>query len=181
MRIYELLNQSTQQQLDPGRKPNPNQEDDQDGKFDADKVDGSLQDIAQNVQDQDAQPDLPSGAEQNPPELDDNNVQPLDSALMGQIQNLPYVSRYKYDEKSPMNPMNIAAMSVADLNGMMNMVRVKIQATTMRDQVGVDDDTDMQFYTDLRKFINTVLKFKKTSTKAQRAAQNPTPPYQRRR
>jgi hypothetical protein len=178
MRLYELLNQSTRQQLDsPGQD---NQEDDQQGKFDADRVDSSLQDVAQQVDDQDAQPDLPSGSEQEQPELDDQNVKPIDSALMGRIQNLPYASRYQFDDKSALNPLKIAGMQISDLNNLANMVRFKMQATMMRDRIGADQDTDMQFYNDLLKFINTVRTFKKTNTKAQTTAHNAIPAYQSR-
>lgn len=177
MRIFELLNQSPAQQVDPNT---PNPEDDQDGKFDADKVDNSLQDVAQSVQDRDAQPDLPPGGEQPDPALDDQNAKPIDSALLGQIRNLPYSTRYQFDDNSPLNPLRLAGMEVQDLKGVLNMVRFKMQMTMMRDQVGADEDTDMSFYNDLTQFINMIMNFKKSNTKAQLAQTNPSPPYQTR-
>lgn len=175
MRIFELLNQSAAQQLDPNH---PNPEDDQNGKFDADQVDNSLQDIAQTVQDRDAQPDLPAGAEQQDPGLDDDNAKPIDSALLGQIRNLPYATKYQYDDNEPLNPLRIAGMDIAQLSNLDNKVRFKMQMATVRDQVGTDDDNDMEWYNDLARFVNTVKNFKKTNTKAQLAQSNPTPSYQ---
>lgn len=189
MRLYELLSQSTQQQLDqldkqqsqqvPGETdPSAQGEDDGQGKFDADKVDGSLKDVAQSVDDQNAQPDMPSGMPSQAPELDDNNVKPIDAALLGQIKNLPFSSKYNFKENSPIAPLKIAAMSVADLGNLRNMVRYKIQQKTMSDRVGLDDDVDMQFYNDMLKFTNSVLKFKKTNTSAQLGGIRPAPSYQ---
>jgi hypothetical protein len=188
MRIYELLSQSTQQQLDsldkqqqpPGLDPDQSAQDEDDGqgKFDANKVDGHLQDVAQSVQDKDAQPDPFGGQEQQPEELDQQNVKPIDSALLGQIKNLPFSTRYEFKENSPLNPLNIAAMSLADLGNLSNMVRFKMQNKTMQDRIGLEDDIDMQFYTDLLKFINTVNKFKKTNTSSQLAGIRPGPSYQ---
>ncbi len=190
MKIFELLSQSTQQQLDqagkqqsqqvPGLNPDSSAqaEDDGQGKFDADKVDGSLQDIAQSVQDKDAQPDVPSGGEAQDPALDNSNVKPIDSALLSQIKNLSFSTKYDFKDNSPINPLNIAAMSLADLSNLNNMVRWKMQLKTVQDRVGLDDDIDMQFYTDLIKFTNTVMKFKKTNTSSQLAGIKPAPSYQ---
>lgn len=188
MKIFELLSQSTQQQLNaldnqnqpPGNNPDQSaeQEDDSQGKFDPNKVDNSLKDIAQSVDDQDAQPEPMGGSDQTAPSLDNQNVKPIDSALLGQIKNLPFATRYQFDDKSPLSPLNIAAMSLSDLTNLKNMVRFKVQQRTMQDRVGLDDDVDMQFYADLLNFINVVMNFKKTGTSAQLASIRPSPPYQ---
>jgi hypothetical protein len=192
MRLFELLSQNYQQQLDqldqqqqqqnqqpPGlADQSADQEDDGQGKFDADKVDSSLKDIAQSANDQNAQPDLPAGAEGQPEELDNQNVKPIDSALMSQIKNLPYSTRYPWNDNDPLHPLKIAAMSLADLSNLKNMVNYKIQARSIQNRVGLDDDIDMQFYIDLLKLVNTVMKFKKTSTSAQLASVRPSPSYQ---
>jgi len=51
MRIYEVLNQPP---VPP--QPGQNDEDDEQGKFDADKVDQNLQGISQDINDQNAMP-----------------------------------------------------------------------------------------------------------------------------
>lgn len=189
MRLYELLSQSTQQQLDqidqqnqkqvPGQAdPSAQGEDDGEGKFDADKVDSSLKDVAQSVDDQNAQPDMPGGMPQNPPQLDDQNVKPIDAALLGQIKNLPYSSKYKFKGNSPIAPLKIAALSLSDLSNLRNMIRFKIQETSISDRVGLDDDGGMQFLNDILNFTNTVMKFKKTNTSAQLGGIRPAPAYQ---
>jgi hypothetical protein len=187
MRIYELLSQSFQQQLDqldnqqpPGNNPDPSaeQEDDSQGKFDANKVQDNLQDVAAQASDQNAQPEPVGGTSDQQPSLDHSNVKPIDSALLGQIKNLPFATKYQFDDNAPLNPLNIAAMSLADLMNLKNMVRFKIQQRSMQDRVGQDDDIDMQFYSDLLKFINTVNKFKKSNTSAQLAQIRPGPSYQ---
>jgi hypothetical protein len=196
MRLYELLSKNAEDQLNqlnqpqqqqvPGADPDASaqEEDDGQGKFDADKVQNSLQDVAQSVNDQNAQPDLPAGAEQTDPALSDDNVKPIDSALLSQIKNLPFASKYKFSNNAPLAPLKIAAMSVADLGNLRNMVRYKIQmATIQENKISLDednsgDDTDMQFYIDLLKFINTVTKFKTTNTSTQLSAYRSAPAYQ---
>lgn len=181
MKIFELLNPQAQNQLqdldqtDPQTEQNP--EDDSQGKFDANKVDQNLQDIAQNVDDQNAQPE-PQGTPTEPPELDDQNVQPIDDALLQQVKNLPYVTKYNVKDKSPLSPMKISGMQVQDLSSLKDMVRFKIQNTMMKNQVGLADDPDMEYYSDLLRFVNTVMTFKKSNTKAQMAKTSPTPAYQ---
>lgn len=176
MRIFELLNPQAQQKLsalDQGQNPG----EDAQGKFDASQVDANLQDIAQGANDQNAQPDLPQGAETPPPELDNQNTKPLDDALLGQLKKLPY-NRYPVDDKSPISVMNIAQMELDDLSSLKNQVIFKSQMTSMKDKVGLDENEDLEFYNDLLKVINTVMQFKTSNTKAQLAQTNPTPSYQ---
>lgn len=167
MRIYEILNQ----------QPGQNDEDDAQGKFDADKVDKNLQDVANNVDDEQAQPDPQSSSQVQPPELDDKNTKPIDSSLLSQIKSLPYTKKYNFDDNSPLNPMQLAAKSVEDLTYDQAKVHYKMQLLTMQGQVGMDDNKTMEFCNDLMRMINTILHFKKTSTRAQLAATNPSPPY----
>ena len=174
MKIYELLNQPHQQVSQPGM----NDEDDEQGKFDADKVDSNLQDVSNQIDDQDAQPAPMGGQPPDPPELDNQNPKPIDSALLSQIKSLPYAKTYDFDDNSPLNPLKIAAMTVEDLSYLQAKVRYKMQLLTMHDQVGMEDDKTMVFCTDLMRFINTVMHFKKSNTKSQLAASNPSPPYQ---
>jgi len=188
MKLYELLSQSTQQeldQLDPQQNQQPpgladqsaQQEDDGQGKFDPNKVDSSLKDVAQSVDDQNAQPDMPSGAEAEPPELDQQNVKPIDSALMSQIKNLPY-TKYPFPENGKLAPLKIAAMSLADLSNLKNMTRYKIQAKSLSGDFGSNDSIDLKFYNDLIDFTNTVMKFKKGNTSSQLSGTCPAPSYQ---
>lgn len=181
MKIFELLNQNAQQPVDPEAQDqnNPqNAEDDGSGKFDAGKVDQNLQDLAQGVQDQNAQPEPPGGSQPDPEELDNNNVKPIDDALLQQIKTQPYVTKYNVKDSSPISPINIAGLQVADLSNLKNMVRYKIQTTVMKNQVGLDDDPAMEYYSDLLRYVNTVTSFKTTSTKAQMAQTIPAPSYQ---
>ena len=178
MKIFELLNPNAQQQLQDVDQQGQNPEDDAQGKFDATKVDSHLQDIAQGVGDENAQPELPQGAQGEPPELDNQNPQPIDDALLAQIKNLPYATKWDQKDKSPISPLKIAGMQLADLSNLKNMVRYKIQLTTMKNSVGSDDDPAMEYYGDLLKFVNTVMAFKKSNTKTQLAQTNPTPAYQ---
>lgn len=189
MKIFELLNQNSNQSLDPetqnqidnwwknGQNPS-NPEDDEQGKFDTNKVDQNLQDIAQQTQDGNAQPELPGGAPETPPELDSQNVQPIDDALLQQIKNQAYVTKYDVKDNSPISPLKIAGMQLPDLANLRNMVRFKIQSTMMKHQIGLDDDPAMEYYSDLLRFVNTVMTFKTSDTKSQLAKINPTPAYQ---
>jgi len=181
MKIFELLNPNAQQQLqnldqDPNQGPNP--EDDAQGKFDANKVDSHLQDIAQGIGDENAQPEIPQGAEGEPPELDNQNPQPIDDALIAATKNLPYATNWPHKDKDKTSPMNILGMQLADLSNLKNMVRYKIQILTMKNSVGNNENKDMEYYGDLLKFVNTVTAFKRSNTKTQLAQTNPTPAYQ---
>lgn len=183
MKIFELMNTYPNQKIpDPDQamqSQGQNPGEDQQGKFDANQVDQNLQDIAQNVGDQNAQPDLPQGAEpEQPPELDDANIQPIDDALLSQIKSQPYVTKWNVTEKSPISPLKIAKMDTQELSSLRNLIRFKIQTTTLQDQVGLDDNSNMEYYNDLRQFVDTILRFKKTNTKAQLAKTNPTPSFQ---
>lgn len=189
MKIFELLNQNTNQAVDPEAQDQQNKwkngatpggtGDDTQGKFDADDVDQGLQDLATQTQDQNAQPEPPGGsAQQIEPELDNDNVQPIDDALLQQIKNQPYVTKYNVKDSSPISPLKIASMQLPDLANLKNMVRFKIQATMMQNRVGLDDDPTMEYCSDLLRYINTVSAFKTTNTKTQLAQINPTPYYQ---
>jgi hypothetical protein len=177
MRLFELLNQNTQ---DPSAADADSEEDDQ-GKFDAGKVDQNLQDIAQGVGDENAQPDLPMGAQAQPPELDPSNMKPLDDALIAQIKSMPYVTNNKFDSKSKLAPLKIAAMKIQELSSLKDMVRYKMQMATMSANPGLDDDDTMEYYNNLLRFVNTILAFKKSNTKSQMAQYNQTPSYQQQR
>jgi hypothetical protein len=172
MKIFELLNQPEPQ------SSQPEQDDDEDdqGKFDAGKVDQNLQDISQQVDDQQAQPAQPN--EPPPPELDDMNVKPIDSALLSQIRSLPYTKKYVFDDESSLNPIKISSMQVEELSSLLSKTRYKMQLIMMRDQIGTDDNKNMEFCSDLIQFINAVMKFKKTNTSAQLQQFRSAPPYQ---
>jgi hypothetical protein len=171
MKIFELLNQAQAQQ------PGQNDEDDSQGKFDANKVDQNLQDVANNVDDEQAQPEPQSSQQAKPTELDDQNTKPIDAALLSQIKSLPYSKKYNFKDNDPLNPMQLMAKPVEELTQDQSRVRYKMQLLTMKDQVGLEDNKDMEFCVDLAKVINTILHFKKTNTSAQLAAINPSPPY----
>lgn len=176
MRLFELLNQTGQEPPDDAGS----EEDDQ-GKFDADKVDQNLQNIAQGVDDDNAQPEPVGGTQQPPPELDPNNMKPLDDALIGQIKSLPYVTKNNFDPKSKLAPLKIAAMKIQELSSLKDMVRYKMQMATMSANPGLDDDDTMEYYNDLLRFVNTIMSFKKSNTKAQMAQFSQTPSYQQQR
>jgi hypothetical protein len=186
MKILELLNQQAQQkmnQIGPGQDPsdqlpNPNDEDDSQGKFDADKVDGNLQDLSASVNDNNATPEPVGGAEEPAPELDDQNVDPLDDALMAQIRTLPYSTKYDFGEKDNLNPIRIAGMEIADLSNLSNTVQFKMQTEMLKNPVGGADNDTIQFCNDLLRFINVVMKFKKSNTSAQLSKTSPSPAYQ---
>ena len=111
--------------------------------------------------------------------LDDSNVEPVDGALLSKIRNLSYVTKYNFnDDNSPLSPINIAGMELADLVNLKNKVRFKMQTAMLKSKVGDDDNTLMQYCNDLLQFINVVEKFKKTSTKSQLAQYSPSPSYQ---
>lgn len=169
MRIYEITGEP---------ESSAEQEDDAQGKFDANKVDQNLQDVANDVNYQQAQPDPQTQQPQPTPELDDKNAKPIDAALMSEIKALPYTKKYDFDDDSPLNPMTLAAMSVEDLKYTQAKVRYKMQLLTMKDQVGMDDDRTMEFCNDLMRMLNTIMHFKTTNTKNQLAATNPSPSYQ---
>lgn len=188
MKIFELLNQAPNQQLDPdtqtqidnwfqnGQQQNP--EDDEQGKFDTSKVDQNLQDLAQGAADQNAQPEPPGGAPETAPELDDTNVKPVDDALIQQTKNEPYVIKWNVKDNSPIAPMKIMQMQLDELSHLQNMVRFQQQNISLKNKVGANDTDAMQWYNDLLRFVNTVADFKKSNTKAQLAKINPTPAYQ---
>jgi hypothetical protein len=135
MKIFELLNPQANQQLQDLDQQGQNPEDDSQGKFDAGKVDSQLQDIAQEGGDEQAQPDLPQGAPSEPPELDSQNSQPIDDALLAQTKNLPYAKKWKPKEKSPISPINIAKMDLAGLSNLRNMVRLKSQMASYQSPI----------------------------------------------
>jgi len=174
MKIFELLNQPGQQLQQPEQD-----DEDNEGKFDADKVDQNLQDISNQIDDQQAQPVQPGqDQQQQPPELDDMNTKPIDSGLLSQIKSLPYVKKYNFDDKNPLNPIKISAMKIEELTALQSKVRYKMQILTLKDQVGMDDDKNMEFCNDLSQFINTVLHFKKSNTSAQLSQYRSAPSYQ---
>ncbi len=185
MKIFELLQSQpdpqNQDQVDPrspqNQKPQ-NPEDDSQGKFDADKVGNNLQDMAQGIDDQNAQPELPDGAQGEAPELDNQETKPLDDALLSQVKGLPYTTKYDYDDNSPLNPLKIAGMQLQDLSSLKDQVRFKMQQTMMKNQVGLDDDPMIEYCADLLKFINTVMGFKKSNTSAQLSKYRSAPSYQ---
>src|ERR1700733_128027 len=116
MKIFELLQSTPDQQNQDQEDPNAPQMqpgegappgEDPNGKFDAGSADGDLQDMAQGIDDENAQPDLPGGAGSEPPELDNQNSKPIDDALLAQIKGLPYATKYNFEDKSPLNPMKI--------------------------------------------------------------------------
>jgi hypothetical protein len=184
MKIYELLNQNPRQAVDPNQEQQqlnqqtPNPEDDQQGKFDADKVDQNLQDLAQGAGDQQAQPDLPNGAQQENPELDNQNIQPVDDALIQQTKNEPYTTKWNVPDKSPIAPMKILSMQLSDLSTLRNMIRFQQQNLSMRNKIGLKDSKSMEWYNDMLKFVDTVMTFKTTNTKSQMAQLHSTPAYQ---
>lgn len=181
MRIFELLNPNAQQQmdaLDQGQQQGQPPQDDTQGKFDADSVDADLQNTAQGIDDENAQPEIPQGGETEPPEMDAQNTEPLDNALLSQIKGLPYVQKYSFGKNSKLDPMMIAQMTVADLSSLKNQVMYKIQDNTVEGQIGLDNDKMTEYCDDLLEIINRVMAFKKTSTRDQLAQTNPTPPYQ---
>jgi hypothetical protein len=180
MKIYELLKQSPTQQLqDINQAPPQNPEDDQNGKFSADQVDNDLQQASSDINDQNAMPEPMGGAEPQDPELDNQNIEPLDDVLMAQIRTLPYSTRYEFDDKSPLNPIRIAGMEIADLSNLANMVKVKMQTQILKNPIGNDDNDTLQYCNDLLRFINVVMKFKKSSTSDQLSKTRPAPSYQK--
>ncbi len=182
MKIFELLQSQpdpqNQDQIDPNQPQNQNPEDDSQGKFDANKVDDNLQGIAQGIDDENAQPEVPGGEQSEPPELDNQNTQPIDDALLTQIKSLPYTTKYNFDDKSPLNPLKIAGMQVQDLSALEKQILYKMQMTTMKNQVGLDDDPMIEYCTDLLKFVHTVSAFKTSNTSSQLAQYRSAPPYQ---
>lgn len=175
MKIFEVLGQSPQQQLQDINQEPENEEDDSNDKFSADQVDNNLKDTAANINDQNAMPEPEDGGQEDP-EFDDQNVKPLDDALMSQIKSLPYATKYEFDDKSPLNPIRIAGMEIADLSNLANTVKVKMQNEMMKNPLGYDDDT-IGYCNDLLRFINVVMKFKKTNTKIQLDKINPSSSY----
>jgi hypothetical protein len=184
MKLFELLQSKPDPQNQDQNDPNQPQMqqssgEDASGKFDANQVDDNLQDIVQNVDDENAQPDLPQGAGTEPPELDNQNTKPIDDALLGQIKNLPYATKYNFDDKSPLNPLKIAGMQLQDLSSLKNQVEYKLQFATIKNQVGNFDNDLIEYCNDLLKFINTVTTFKTSSTASQLAQYRSAPPYKK--
>lgn len=187
MKLFELLSPYHNQLLNPeqnkddqDQQQQPKPGEDQQGKFDAGQVDQNLQDIASDAKNKDAQPE-PQGAQTEPPELDDQNVKPVDDALLQQTKNQPYNTKWQHNQRGQIAPMKILGMQIDELSRLQNMVRLAMQSETMQDQVGMSDNDDMEWYSDLLKFVNTVMAFKKSNTKAQLAKINPTPAYQTQR
>ena len=178
MKIFELLNPAAAQATGTQTFQGQNDEDDDEGKFDADKVDQNLQQVSQDINAQKAMPEPVGGQEPTPPELDTKNTKPIDSALMSQIKTLPYAKKYNFKDGDQLNPIKIAAMEIQDLKDLQSKNRLKMQMMTMKDQVGLDDDKDMNFCNDLLRMVNTVMHFKKTNTASQLAQYNPSPSYQ---
>jgi hypothetical protein len=171
MKLFEIINQNQQ------NISYQNMMDDDENGIDINKINNNLQDIAQNVQDQDAQPDLPQGAQTEPPEMDPNNMKPIDDALIGKIKNLPYNTNWQHDDDSKLSPINIAKMNIADLNSLRNKVRLKMQLTDIKNQPGMQTYQIISYCNDLIRFIDTVIDFKKSNTKSQMAQFNPLPSY----
>jgi hypothetical protein len=178
MKIYELLSPSAAQATGTQTFQGQNPEDDEEGKFDANKVDQNLQQVSQDINSQKTAPEPVGGQQEMPPELDAGNVKPIDDALLSQIKTLPYTKKYNFKDNDPLNPIKIAGMEVQQLSDLKSKVRLKMQMATTQDGVGLDDDKNMIYYTDLMRIVNTVMHFKKTNTASQLAQYNPSPSYQ---
>lgn len=141
-------------------------------------IDGNLQQIAQGVGDQNAQPDLPAGSEPQNPELDNSNAEPIDDALLAQLKGMPFATKYNFNPKMKITPMKIAAMGLEDLSNLRETVRFKMQNIMMQNQVGLDDDPTIEYCTDLLRFVNTAMAFKRQNAASQLTQYNPGQAYQ---
>lgn len=180
MRIFELLNQNAKQPVNDPQYDPANDSQDQPGQAaanaDPTQVDQNLEDLAQQAGDENAAPEPQSPTQ--PPELDDDNVKPVDDALLAQVKHLPYTSKYDFDDNSPLNPIAIMQMQPQDLSHLRNQVRYKMQVVGLKDQIGLDDNRMIEYCNDLLRFIDVVSNFKKTNQRTQLAQTNPLPTYQ---
>jgi hypothetical protein len=135
-------------------------------------VEKQLQDVASGINDQSNAPDMPPGAPPMPgspdqamqpsPEEDPmDDLKPVESDLLANTKNLPYVTAYSHDDDSPIHPMRLLNMGTTDLKTARDRVRTKISMTTIKNDFGLYDSPDMKFYRDMISFIEKALEFKK--------------------
>lgn len=144
-----------------------------------DEIENQLKNVADGMDDQDNQPDVPvhgnmptGQADENPlsdpspeptedEEREENMSKPIDSGLLSAVQNLPYVSRYNHESSQNTHPMNLLTLDVSDMEKVRNRARNEIASKTMTDAYGLYDDPELRFWQDLVSFMERAITAKR--------------------
>lgn len=106
---------------------------------------------------------------------DSEQKKPVDSALMGKLQNHDYIQRYDHSDDSNTHPSTIMAMEMDDLSNMRTKVRVMLDRKGVEDRIGSYTNPDTKTAQDLLSFIDQVMVYKKQVVKNDNKAKSGKP------
>lgn len=108
------------------------------------------------------------------PGVDPNK--PLDTELLGRLQNHAYVTNYDHsDSKSRSNPVVISQMDPTELRQLRTRIRGIVAQNNMNDRIGMYDNPEIQAAQDMLSFVDQVLARKEAVVKNREKAAGEKP------
>lgn len=109
------------------------------------------------------EPEMPVDAGNTDDDLTVEKTKAVDDLVMASVQGHPF---WNYSFRNvKVTPDKILQMELPDLNNLRTMVRSKISMNSLKDQIGLWDRPDMNYYRDFISFLDKVISARKQAVK----------------